>query len=277
MKLTINSYAKLNNNTKIPFLGLGVYQSPAGAITRNSVLYALAAGYRHIDTAKIYGNEKSVGEALRESDIPRSEIFVTTKLWNSDHGYDSTLKACDESLNNLGLDYIDLYLIQWPVVNVRLKTWKAMEKLLHDGKCRAIGVSNYMLNHLKELLDNANVPPAINQIELTPYNYHHRKTVVDFCQKNNIRIEAYSPLTKGRKLNDPALLQIAGNYGKTPAQLLIRWSLEQKFVVIPKSIHQERIEENAHVFDFSISPEDITALNSLDEKLVTGWNPEGKP
>lgn len=212
----------LNNGVTIPALGLGVFRSPAGEMTRNAVLHALEAGYRHIDTAKIYGNEESVGQAIRESGIPRSEIFLTTKLWNSDHGYDATLRACDESLTKLGFHAVDLYLVHWPVQGLRLETWRAMETLLAEGKARAIGVSNYMVHHLEELLEHANVVPAINQIELSPYNYLYRKEVVDLCRANDIQVEAYSPLTKAQKLHDPKLVELARKYSKTAAQILIR-------------------------------------------------------
>ena len=179
--MNINSKYKLNNGVEIPVMGLGVFKSPTGETTQNAVRYALQAGYRHIDTAKIYANEKDVGHSIAESEIPREEIFVTTKLWNSDQGYDSTLKACDESLTKLGLDYVDLYLMHWPVENLRLESWKAMEKLLLDGKCRAIGVSNFLSRHISDLLENCNIVPAVNQIELSPYNYLYRNPNMDFC------------------------------------------------------------------------------------------------
>jgi diketogulonate reductase-like aldo/keto reductase len=267
----------LNSDVKIPVLGLGVFRSPAGATTENAVHYALEAGYRHIDTAKIYGNEKSVGTAVRESGIPRSEIFVTTKLWNSDHGYDATLRACDESLSNLGFDYVDLYLVHWPVEGLRLETWQAMETLLAEGKARAIGVSNYMIRHLEELLNHAKVIPAVNQIELSPYNYLYRKDLVDFCRVNSILVEAYSPLTKARKLDDPKLVELAGKYGKTAAQVLIRWVVQQGMVALPKSTNPARIRQNGDVFDFVISDEDMTYQESFNENLVTGWDPTNTP
>ncbi len=275
--MNLNSKYKLNNGIEIPVIGLGVFKSPAGKTTRNAVKYALQAGYRHIDTAKIYANENDVGKAITECDIPREEIFVTTKLWNSDQGYDSTLKACDESLTKLGLDYIDLYLMHWPVENLRLDSWKAMEKLLQDGKCRAIGVSNFMTQHIKKLLDNCNIVPAVNQIELSPYNYLYLKEVVDLCLDKIILIEAYNPLTKGRKLNDAKLVELASKYGKTPAEILIRWALEKRFIVIPKSVKEKRIRENADVFNSSISAEDISYLETFNENLITGWDPTKAP
>jgi len=277
VKMTINSTITLNNGVPIPRLGLGVFRSQAGKTTRNAVFHALEAGYRHIDTAKIYGNEPSVGQAVRESGIPRSDIFVTTKLWNSDHGYDATLRACDESLTKLGFNAVDLYLVHWPVKELPLETWRAMETLLAEGKARAIGVSNYMVRHLEELLDQCNVVPAVNQIELSPYNYLYRKEVVDLCRANGIHIEAYSPLTKAQKLNDPKLVKLAQKYGKTAAQILIRWVLQQDMIVLPKSTNPERIRQNGDVFDFTISGEDVAYLESFNENLVTGWDPTNAP
>ncbi len=246
-------------------------------MTRNAVHYALQAGYRHIDTAKIYANEQDIGQALAESKVPREEIFVTTKLWNTDQGYDSTLHALDESLNKLQMDYVDLYLMHWPVKGLRLESWKAMEKALSDGKARAIGVSNFMKRHVKELIDNSKILPAVNQIELSPFNYLQRKATIDFCRENDIALEAYSPLTKGRKLDDSNLVTLADKYGKTTAQFLIRWALEHEFIVIPKSSKQDRIVENASVFDFSIAKEDMEVLDGLNENLATGWDPTDAP
>ncbi len=277
MSQSLTSTFTLNNSVEIPCLGLGVYQSERGAETQNAVRWALEAGYRHIDTARVYGNERDVGTAIKESGVSRSEVFITTKLWNDDQGYDATLAACNKSLERLQVDYVDLYLIHWPVENLRLESWRAMEKLLADGKTRAIGVSNYMEHHLTELLDNSNTAPAINQIELSPYNYLQRKPVVGLCRHNNIQVEAYSPLTKALKLNDPKLVDIARRYNKTPAQILIRWALQKEAVVIPKSVHKERIIENADVFDFSISTEDMEALDSFNENLATGWDPTDAP
>lgn len=267
----------LNNNLEIPVLGLGVWQIPEGDETYNAVKYALEAGYRHIDTAKIYGNERSVGKAVRESGIPREDIFITTKLWNADHGYEATIDACEASLDQLGLDYIDLYLIHWPVKELRLESWKAMEALHLEGKCRSIGVSNFMVRHLEELLENCQVVPAVNQIELSPYNYRSRLDVVEFCRRSNIALEAYSPLTRGRKLNDIRLGDIAERYDKTPAQILIRWAIDHNLIVLPKSKNERRIIENSDVFDFSISETDMAELDSFDQNLVTGWDPTTAP
>jgi diketogulonate reductase-like aldo/keto reductase len=275
--MNLQTKVKLNNAVEIPILGLGVYQSRAGAETQNAVKTAIEAGYRHIDTARIYGNEKDVGAAVRDSGVPRSEIFVTTKLWNSDHGYDRAIRACNDSLKRLGLDFVDLYLVHWPVEKLRLESWRAMETLLAEGKCRAIGVSNYMVRHLEELLAVCKMKPAVNQIEMNPYIYEHFLDVINLCNQQEIVVEAYSPLTKGHKLSDSRLMKIAEGYRKSAAQVLIRWALQHHFVVIPKSAKPGRIRDNANVFDFSISTEDMTALDSFNEDLVTGWDPTRAP
>ncbi|HEX8441820.1 aldo/keto reductase [Archangium sp.] len=275
MALNLQSTVKLNNGVELPRLGLGVFRSPRGEVTRQAVLSALAAGYRHIDTARIYGNERDVGLAVRESGLSRGDIFVTTKLWNDDQGYDSTLRACDRSLEALGLEYVDLYLVHWPVPGRRLESWRAMEKLLADGKCRAIGVSNFMEHHLEELLGRAKVVPAVNQVEQHPFL--NQQSLQRYCAGKGIVVEAYSPLTKGMRLGDPRVVEVARKYGKSPAQVLIRWCLEHDFVVIPKSVHEERIRENANVFDFSLSAEELRLLDGLNEDLYTGWDSRDVP
>jgi diketogulonate reductase-like aldo/keto reductase len=271
---TLNVF-RLNSGATMPVVGLGVYQMPNNNLTQKAVDNALKNGYRHIDTAAIYHNEEVVGKALVTSLIPREQVFVTTKLWNSDHGYDHAIKACHASLARLGLDYVDLYLIHWPVQGKRKDTWRALETLLEDGKCKSIGVSNYMAHHLEELLGYCKVPPAVNQIELHPYIFSTRAETIDLCRNAGIIPVAYSPLTKGVKLGDPRLQKIASKYGKSTAQLLIRWALQQGFAAIPKSSVISRIIENINVFDFEISANDMEELNSLDENLVTGWDPAG--
>ena len=275
MQTIVESVAELNNGVKIPRLGLGVYQSPPGQPTKRAVEYALKVGYRHIDTARIYGNESDVGTAIRESGIKREDIFVTTKLWNGDQGYETGLKACNESLKRLGLKYLDLYLIHWPVQNARAQSWKALVQLLKDGKSRSIGVSNYTIRHLTELLESSDVVPAVNQVEFSPFLY--QKQLLEYCEKNRIQLEAYSPLTQGDKLNHPTIRQIAKSHNKTPAQIMIRWGLEHKLVTIPKSVHEERIRENAEVFDFTLTAGDMRALDSLDENLRNSWDPTNAP
>ena len=233
---------------------------------------AFELGYRHFDTAKAYGNELDVGAVIRESELPREEVFVTTKLWNTDHGYNAALTAIDGSLRRLGLSYVDLYLVHWPVSGRRSETWRAMEDIYRAGKARAIGVSNYTERHLTELLATADVVPAVNQIEFTPYLY--QRGLQRFCESRGILIEAWSPLTRGEKLDDPRLGTIAARYGKTPAQLLLRWGLQHNVIEIPKALTPAHLAENAAIFDFSISRVDMAALDALDEGLRTGgWDP----
>ena len=267
----------LGADVEMPVLGLGVFRAPAGRTTRQAVGAALEAGYRHIDTAAIYQNESDVGQAVRESGLERSEVFVTTKLWNDAHGYEPALQAFKESNARLGLGYVDLYLIHWPVPDLRVETWRALELLLENDEVRAIGVSNYTPRHLEELLAHASQQPSVNQIELSPYNYRSRLPVVQFCEVHGIKIEAYSPLTKGKKLNDPVLGRIGRPYGKTAAQVLIRWAIDKGFVVLPKSANAYRIAQNGAVFDFELSDDDLGLLDALDENLVTGWDPTGAP
>jgi len=277
MELTIRSTFRLNNGVEIPRLGLGVYRAAAGAEARNAVLWALEAGYRHVDTAAFYGNEADVGRAIRESGIAREDVFVTTKLWNEDHGYDAALAAFDASLERLGFDYVDLYLIHWPVPDLRLESWRALERLYGEGRARVIGVSNYMVQHLEELLAHCTVVPAVNQIELSPWSWRSRRDVVELCRAQGIALEAYSPLTKGRRLDDPTLRSVAERVGRTPAQVLIRWALQRDLIVIPKSTNRGRIRENADVFDFQLPAAEMERLEALDAGLVTGWDPTSAP
>ncbi len=265
----------LTGHVQIPALGLGVYQSTPGNATRDAVLAALDAGYRHIDTAAVYRNESDVGEAIRRSGVSREDVFVATKLWNSSHGYDPALRAFDRSLDRLGFEYVDLYLVHWPVPERRLDTWRAMERILEDGRARAIGVSNYMPLHIDELLAHATVPPAVDQFELSPYLT--RPNLVEKCRELGIAVEAYSPLTKGQKLRDRVLVDMGRKYDKSSAQILIRWSLDHGFIVIPKSVHPTRIRENIDVFDFTLDSDDLATLDALDEGLVTGWDPTDAP
>jgi diketogulonate reductase-like aldo/keto reductase len=271
MKKDINYKMKMNNGVEIPQFGLGVYLTKSGNECTNAVTWALETGYRHIDTARIYGNEKEVGEAVRNSGIKREEIFITTKLWNDDHGYENALKAFDKSLKTLDTDFIDLYLVHWPVKDKRKESWKALEKILESGYCKSIGVSNYMIPHLEELFSYANIIPTINQVEFSPYNY--QTELLDFCNKNKIVLEAYSPLTRIKKLDDPKVLPIAEKHHKTVAQILIRWAIQQEIVVIPKSAWKERIIENANVFDFELDESDKKVLNNLDEGFRVSWDP----
>lgn len=278
MQTTLNvtkAALPLNTGARIPQLGLGVWQTPRGRTTRNAAGVALRVGYRHIDTARIYGNEADVGAAVRESDVPREQIFVTTKLWNDDQGYESALRAFDESLKRLGLDYVDLYLIHWPVPHRRLDSWRALERIHGDKRARAIGVSNYMRPHLEELLAKAKIVPAVNQIEVSPFLQQRDARAA--CADHGIVVEAYSPLTRGRRLDHPLVSGIARRIGRSPAQVLLRWGVQHGLVVLPKSAHPDRIAQNAAIFDFSIDAKSMAELDGLDEGLATGWDPRTQP
>jgi diketogulonate reductase-like aldo/keto reductase len=266
---------RLNNGVELPQVGLGVYLAARGDECRRAVLDALALGYRHVDTAKDYGNERDVGAAIRESGLARGDVFVTTKLWNDDQGYDEALAAFDRSQAQLGLDYVDLYLLHWPVPGKRLDSWRALERLLDEGRVRAIGVSNFMPRHLDELLAHAKVVPAVDQIEVTPFL--QQRDTRDACERHGIVVEAYSPLTRGRRLGHPTVLRIAEQVGRTPAQVLLRWGIQHDMVVLPKSTHRDRIAENAALFDFALPPAAMRELDGLEEGLATGWDPRDAP
>jgi len=272
--LSLAARIPLNNGVGMPIVGLGVWQIPAGPATQKAVRYALDRGYRLIDTAKLYGNEADVGVAVRGSGVPREDVFVTTKLWNSDHGYGNAIRACEESLDRMKMDYVDLYLIHWPVRGPRVETWNALVDLHRAGKCRAIGVSNYMRGHLEELRGSP-VVPAVNQIEFSPFLY--QRDVLEYCRQRGIVVEAYSPLTRGMKLNDRRVRAIGAKYGKSPAQILLRWGLQRGLVVIPKSARPDHIRENVNVFDFEIGEEDMRALDGLGHGLHVSWDPTGAP
>jgi diketogulonate reductase-like aldo/keto reductase len=265
----------LATGASIPQVGLGVWQSPQGAPTREAVAVALELGYRHVDTARIYRNEADVGAAIRASSVGRSELFVTTKLWNDDHGYDAALRALDASLGRLGLDYVDLYLVHWPVPGVRRESWRALERAFADGKAKAIGVSNYLVPHLRELLGEAKVKPHVNQIELTPFL--QRRDTRTLCHEHGIVVEAYSPLTRGQRFDDPVVREVARAAKRTPAQVLLRWGIQHGHVILPKSVTRSRIAENAAVFDFALDSAQLARLDGLEQGLATGWDPDGAP
>ncbi len=269
----------LRNGLTMPRVGLGVWQA-RGKEAVQAVRWALEAGYRLIDTASIYENEEEVGRGILESGVPRGEIFLTTKVWNDDQGYDTTLAAMDLSLKKIGTDYVDLYLIHWPFTGVpwpytdeaamndpahdkRAETWKAMEAILASGKAKSIGVSNYLIHHLEEMKTYAKTQPAVNQIEFHPFWY--RKELMEYCHAHDIVVEGYSPLSRAMKLMDPRVTVIAKKYGKSNAQILLRWSLQHGNVVIPKSVHKDRIAENIDIFDFEITTEDMATLDALNE------------
>ena len=262
---------ELNNNTRIPIFGLGLYLTKSGRQAEEAVRCALDAGYRHFDTAAAYGNEEDLARALSSSNVPREQVFITTKLWNQDHGYRAAQRAFDASRKKLNTDYVDLYLIHWPVENLRDDSWKALIKLYQDGLCRSIGVSNYTVRHLRELLSWSDVVPQVNQVEFSPFLY--QKELHQYCVENRIALEAYTPLAKGKRLNDPLLTSLALKYGKTPAQIMIRWCIDHEIIVIPKSSKCPRIKENADVFNFRFGPEDLASLDALDEGLRLCWDP----
>ncbi|MGV9354853.1 aldo/keto reductase [Streptomyces misionensis] len=263
----------LDNGVEIPQLGFGVFQVPDEQTTA-AVTSALEAGYRSIDTAAIYGNETGVGRALAAAALPRDELFVTTKVWNADQGYDATLRAFDTSLAKLGLDYVDLYLIHWPTParDLYRDSWRALERLAAEGRIRAAGVSNFQPGHLERLLDGATLTPAVNQIELHPGL--QQAALRAFHAEHGIATEAWSPLAQGAVLDDPAITDIAARHGKSPAQVVIRWHLQLGNVVIPKSVTPARIRENLDVFDFALSEREMTAIAALDRDLRTGPHPD---
>lgn len=269
--IRLDSRIKLSDGNMMPILGLGTYRSGIGRQTRESVREAVDMGYRLIDTATVYGNERDVGAGIRESERDRSEVFVTTKLWNSDQGYESTKRAFLKSLEMLSTGYVDLYLIHWPVGKLRKDSWKAMEELKNDNMARSIGVSNFTIEHLKDLMEGSNIVPSVNQVEFSPFTY--QKDLHEFCRENGIQLQSYSPLTKAKKLDHPVVKRIADEVGKTAAQVLLRWVLQKEIITIPKSTKPERIKENADIFDFSLTSGQMEELSGLDENLRTGWDP----
>lgn len=264
----------LRSGATIPTLGLGVWQAGRGGETRDAVKMALRHGYRHVDTARIYNNESEVGEGIRASELRREDVFVTTKLWNDDHGFDQALRAFDASLNRLGLEYVDLYLVHWPVGGKRLDTWRALERLKGEGRAKHIGVSNYLVPHLEELFAHAKELPEVNQIEVHPF-LQHRDTRA-LCSEKGIVVEAYSPLTHGRRLGDPRITAIGKAIGKTNAQVLLRWGVQHGMVTLPKSVREERIVENGAIFDFELDADAMQQLDALDEGSAVGWDPRNQ-
>jgi diketogulonate reductase-like aldo/keto reductase len=269
------SRTTLNDGHRMPVLGLGVWKSAPGRETREAVRAALQVGYRSVDTASMYGNEADVGAAVRESGVPRDEVFLTTKVWNDQQGYEGTLRAFEQSRQALGVEVVDLYLIHWPVPKLRSETWRALQELQRDGRCRSIGVSNYGTEHLEELLADSRVVPSVNQVEFSPFLY--QRELLDYCRGKGIQLEAYAPLTRGRRLDEPVLAELARAHHRTPAQLLLRWGLEHGVVEIPKSVRRERIEENARIFDFELPEADRSRLDGLDASLRTAWDPSRVP
>ncbi|WP_144474299.1 aldo/keto reductase [Cytobacillus oceanisediminis] len=272
MPKNLQDTTTLHNGVKMPWFGLGVFKVKEGSEVVESVKAALKNGYKSIDTAAVYKNEEGVGQALKEAGVAREELFITTKVWNSEQGYESTLQAFETSLEKLGLDYLDLYLIHWPVAGKYKETWKALEKLYKDGRVRAIGVSNFHVHHLKDLMADAEIKPMVNQVE---YHPHLAQTeLLEFCKAEGIQMEAWSPLKQGELLSEPTIVEIAEKHGKSPAQIILRWDLQNGVVTIPKSIKEHRIIENADIFDFELYTEDMDRLNSLNKDERVGPDPD---
>jgi diketogulonate reductase-like aldo/keto reductase len=274
--MNINTTRKLNNGVKIPCLGLGVFQCKDGEETVNVVRWGIEAGYRHIDTAAAYRNEKSVGDGIRQSGIDRKELFITTKLPIDAMQQGTQLKAFETSLKLMQLDYIDLYIIHWPVPGKNRESWKILEEIYKSGRVRVIGVSNFVEHHFDKLLQEAKIVPAINQIELHPH--HSQQPLAAYCEKLGIAVEAWSPLggTGRNYLDDPVLKKIAEKHGKSAAQVVLRWELQRGIVTIPKSTHQARIKANTELYDFELSAADMKAINDLDkipQPIGIGWDP----
>ncbi|MEX0362829.1 MAG: aldo/keto reductase [Allomuricauda sp.] len=263
---------ELHNGVQMPYFGLGVYLSKDGEEVSNAVKVALNHGYRHVDTASIYNNEVGVGFGIKESDVDRKDVFVVSKVWNADQGYDSTLKAFDASLERLNMDYLDLYLIHWPKGEISKDTWRALERLYKEKRVRAIGVSNFLQHHLEELLVEAEIVPMVNQMEFHPYLV--QQDLVDFCKDKGIQYEAWSPMMQGNIFDLPEFKDLAAKYNKSAAQIVLRWDLQKGVVTIPKSSKPERIVSNADLFDFELSTEDVQVLDNLDRGQRFGPDPD---
>ncbi|GIO60671.1 MULTISPECIES: aldo/keto reductase [Paenibacillus] len=272
----VQSKTRLNNGIEMPWLGLGVFKVEEGSELVEAVKAAVKHGYRSIDTAAVYANETSVGQGIREaladSGLKREDLFVTSKVWNADLGYDSTIAAYETSLKKLGLDYLDLYLIHWPVAGKYKEAWRAMEQLYKDGRVKSIGVSNFQVHHLEDLMKDAEIVPVINQVEFHPMLT--QKELRDFTKQHNIQLEAWSPLMQGELLNHPLLKELAEKYGKSIAQVILRWDLQHGVVTIPKSTKEHRIVENASLFDFELSQEDMDRIDGLNENRRVGPDPD---
>lgn len=272
---TMPPTVKLNTGREIPQVGLGLWLNKDEQQCKESVAAALKVGYRHFDTAQIYKNEQFLGAALAESSVDRSELFITTKIWNDNFWWDDLLLSLDESLEKLRTDYVDLLLLHFPVTETRGPAWRRMEEACNAGKAKAIGVSNYTVKHLEELLRECSVKPAVNQVEL--HVFLQQPELIEYCQSNGIVVEAYSPLAHGHGLDDESLLAIAKKHGKTTAQIMLHWCIEQGLVVLPKSTHEKRIKENIELFDFKLDDEDLDRIKKLNKNFRTCWDPTNVP
>lgn len=270
--LMLNPTKRLANGVEMPYVGLGVYLMTEKGVTYQSITKALEVGYRAIDTAAFYDNEEEVGEAIRHSEVPREDIFVTTKVWNDEQGYDETLRAFETSLRKLGLEYVDLYLTHWPIEDKFLDTYRAIERLYDEKLIRVPGVSNHHEHHLEKIFANANVPPMVNQVELHPYL--SQQPLREFCKEHNIAVTAWSPIGRARLLNDEIIQDIASEYNKSAAQIILRWHYQNDIITIPKSVTPSRIEENFAIFDFELSNEAIARLNAINKNERYGKDPD---
>jgi diketogulonate reductase-like aldo/keto reductase len=269
---SLQSTTTLHNGIEMPWFGLGVFKVEDGSEVIESVKSAIKAGYISIDTAAVYGNEEGVGKGIADSGVDRERLFVTSKVWNSDQGYETTLKAFDTTLEKLGLEYLDLYLIHWPVEGKYKETWKALEKLYKDGRIRAIGVSNFQIHHLEDLLTDAEIAPMVNQVEYHPHLT--QKELHAFCKDKGIQLEAWSPLKQGELLQDETITRIADKYNKSAAQVILRWDLQNEVVTIPKSTKEHRIIQNADIFDFQLTSEEMNEINALNKNERVGPDPD---
>ncbi|WP_299533790.1 aldo/keto reductase [Ulvibacterium sp.] len=263
---------ELHNGVRMPYFGLGTYQSDNDQEAIDAVRWALDAGYRHVDTAAVYENEEGVGQGIQQSSVEREEVFVVSKVWNSDQGYESTLKAFEDSLKRLQLEYLDLYLVHWPVAGSFKDTWRAMEELYAEGKVRAIGVSNFLQHHLEDLLQTAQVLPMVNQMEFHPYLV--QQDLIDFCASKDIQYEAWSPFMQGKLFRLDICKELERKYNKSAAQIILRWDLQKGVVTIPKSAKKERILTNAAIFDFELTADEVAFLDSFDRGERIGPDPD---
>ena len=270
--LNLKSTITMNNGIKIPRLGFGVYRAAQGDETKNAVLNALEVGYRHIDTASAYGNEESGGEAIKESGLKREEIFLTTKLFNSDMRAHRQMDAFKESLDRLKVDYVDLYLIHWPVPGVYLESWKVLEEIYNKGLAKAIGVSNFLQHHLDDVIAHGSIVPAANQVEFSPL--WQDNLLIQYCREKNIAFEAWGPLAAGELIGDRTTGDIGAKYGKTGSQVILRWMLQKNIIVFPKTVHKSRMIENADIFDFELSDEDMAIIDNMNRHRRTGPDPD---
>jgi diketogulonate reductase-like aldo/keto reductase len=272
MKIEKNKDVVLNNGVEIPRIGLGTYQLK-GKELEKAIMTALEAGYRHFDTATLYENEGEIGRILKNSGLNREDLLITTKVYNDDQGYESTHKAIDESLELLQTDFVDLYLIHWPVTDLRHETWDAMIEIYDQRKARSIGVSNYTEEHIDELMKKSPITPVVNQVEMTPFLY--QKSLAEKCDSYDIRIQAYSPLARAKFMNNETLDNVAKSHGVSPAQILIRWSIEKGFIPLPRSANSNRIKENIDIYSFELTNQDLMDLDNLSENIRTSWDPTG--